>query len=257
MAKKILVMGLPGSGKSTLANKLRQKLSSADHFEADRVRAEYEDWDFTEEGRLRQATRMGVLAHESPKQWAILDFICPKENYRQLVSADIVIWMDTIEEGRYDDTNKLFEEPYPTEYSFRFTKLDSDAQANKIVSQLESFDWRKPTVQMLGRWQPWHDGHFELFKKCVEKTGQVCIQIRDVEGTDDSNPFSFEEVKINIVRGLTEKGFTLGCEYVIMLVPNIVNITYGRKVGYTIEQEHFDKKIENISATSIRKKMIV
>ena len=77
------------------------------------------------------------------------------------------------------------------------------------------------------------------------------------EGTDDSNPFSFEEVKINIVRGLTEKGFTLGCEYVIMLVPNIVNITYGRKVGYTIEQEHFDKKIENISATSIRKKMIV
>ena len=112
MAKKILVMGLPGSGKSTLANKLRQKLSSADHFEADRVRAEYEDWDFSEEGRLRQATRMGVLAHESEKQWAILDFVCPLEEYRELVNADIVIWMDTITEGRYDDTNAMFTTPF-------------------------------------------------------------------------------------------------------------------------------------------------
>jgi len=255
MAKKILVMGLPGSGKSTLSNKLRQKLSSADHFEADRVRAEYEDWDFSEEGRIRQATRMGVLAHESEKQWAILDFVCPLQDYREFVDADIIIWMDTISEGRYDDTNALFEEPTYDQYDYRFTKLDSDAQANKIVSEIESFDWRKPTVQMLGRWQPWHDGHFELFKKCLDKTGQVCIQIRDVEGWDNSNPFSYEEVKKNIVKGLTEKDFTLGKEYVIMLVPNIVNITYGRKVGYAIEQEHFDEKIENISATNIRKKM--
>ena len=255
MAKKILVMGLPGSGKSTLANKLRQKLSSADHFEADRVRAEYEDWDFSEEGRIRQATRMSVLAHESEKQWAILDFVCPLKDYRELVKADIIVWMDTISEGRYDDTNALFEKPTNEQCDYKFNKLDSDAQANLIVSELESFDWRKPTVQMLGRWQPWHDGHFELFKKCLDKTGQVCIQVRDVEGWDDSNPFSFEEVKKNIVKGLTEKGFTLGKEYVIMLVPNIVNITYGRKVGYAIEQEHFDAKIENISATNIRKKM--
>ena len=255
MAKKILVMGLPGSGKSTLANKLRQKLSSADHFEADRVRAAYEDWDFSEEGRLRQATRMGVLAHESEKQWAILDFVCPLEEYRELVNADIVIWMDTITEGRYDDTNAMFTTPNLYKVDYHFTKLDSDAQADLIVCQTESFSWRKPTVQMLGRWQPWHDGHFELFKKCLDKTGQVCIQVRDVEGWDDSNPFSFEEVKKNIVKGLTEKGFTLGKEYVIMLVPNIVNITYGRKVGYAIEQEHFDEKIENISATNIRKKM--
>jgi len=253
MATKILVMGLPGSGKSTLANKLRQKLSSADHFEADRVRAEYSDWDFSDEGRLRQATRMSVLGHESEKQWAILDFVCPLQDYRELVKAHIVIWMDTITEGRYDDTNALFEEPEGVNY--HFTKLDSDTQADKIVSEIESFSWRRPTVQMLGRWQPWHDGHFELFKKCLDKTGQVCIQIRDVEGWDDSNPFSFEEVKKNIVKGLTEKGFTLGNEYVIMLVPNIVNITYGRKVGYAIEQEHFDEKIENISATNIRKKM--
>jgi nicotinamide mononucleotide adenylyltransferase len=108
---------------------------------------------------------------------------------------------------------------------------------------------------MLGRWQPWHDGHTALFERCLVKTGQVAIQVRDVQGWDDSNPFDFETVKRNIIKGLAEHGFTHGKEYVIMLVPNIVNITYGRKVGYKIEQEHFDEKVENISATAIRAKM--
>ena len=130
-------MGLPGSGKSTLSNKLWQKLSSADHFEADQVRAEYDDWDFSEEGRIRQTARMEVLARESNKQWAILDFICPLPDYRKSVNADIVIWMDTISEGRYDDTNALFEKPTDDQYDYRFTKLDSDAQANLIVSEME------------------------------------------------------------------------------------------------------------------------
>jgi phosphopantetheine adenylyltransferase len=122
------------------------------------------------------------------------------------------------------------------------------------------FDWKKPTVQMLGRWQPWHDGHTELFKRAMEQTGQVCIMIRDVCGADagmgnNDNPFDYRTVKENIINGLKEHGYTLGEEYEIISVPNIVDISYGRTVGYTFTEHDLGKKIHNISATKIRAKM--
>ena len=122
------------------------------------------------------------------------------------------------------------------------------------------FDWKKPTVQMLGRLQPWHDGHQALFKRCVAKTGQVIIQVRDVQGASggdgqDDNPFDWEAVCKNIEDGLAKDNFHRGQEYEIMLVPNIVNITYGRGVGYKFEEEVFEEAITDISATKIRKEM--
>jgi len=122
------------------------------------------------------------------------------------------------------------------------------------------FDWKKPTVQMLGRWQPWHDGHQALFKRCIAKTGQVAIQVRDVQGASggngqDDNPFDWDEVCNNIEAGLSKDGFKRGQEYEIMLVPNIVNISYGRGVGYTFEEEVFDSSVTEISATKIRQKL--
>ena len=113
---------------------------------------------------------------------------------------------------------------------------------------------------MLGRWQPWHDGHQALFKRCVAKTGQVIIQVRDVQGVtgghgQDDNPFDWDNVCSNIEKGLLKDGFKRGIEYEIMLVPNIVNITYGRGVGYTFEEEAFDKSVTEISATKIRQKL--
>ena len=111
-----------------------------------------------------------------------------------------------------------------------------------------------PTVQMLGRWQPWHDGHFALFKRAHAKTGQVCIMIRDVGGTDN-NPFNFVDVKNRIIQSLHEKGYFNQSDFIVELVPNIVNITYGRDVGYKIEQEVFDEETHAISATNIRKEM--
>jgi|TARA_E500000081_G_scaffold142004_1_gene160395 hypothetical protein len=122
------------------------------------------------------------------------------------------------------------------------------------------FDWKKPTVQMLGRWQPWHQGHQELFKRCIAKTGQVVIQVRDVQGASggdgqDDNPFDWNTVCNNIEDGLKVDGFERGKDFEIMLVPNIVNITYGRGVGYVFEEEVFDVEITNISATKIRKKL--
>ena len=122
------------------------------------------------------------------------------------------------------------------------------------------FDWKKPTVQLLGRWQPWHDGHQELFKRALKKTGQVVIQVRDVKGVSagkghDDNPFDGDLVCENISAGLSKDGFKRGVEYEIMLVPNIVNITYGRGVGYDFEEESFEESIEEISATQIRMQM--
>ena len=122
------------------------------------------------------------------------------------------------------------------------------------------FDWKKPTVQMLGRWQPWHDGHQALFKRCIKKTGQVIIQFRDVHGVCEEkqradNPFDWNAVCKNIEEGLTKDGFKRSVDYEIMLVPNIVNITYGRGVGYILEEEVFDKDTHAISATRIRKQL--
>ena len=122
------------------------------------------------------------------------------------------------------------------------------------------FNWKKPTVQMLGRWQPWHKGHRELFKRCIKKTGQVIIQVRDVEGASggqgqDDNPFCWEDVCKNIEDNLLKDNYKRGVEYEIMLVPNITNITYGRGVGYVFEEEVFDEEISSISATKIRSEL--
>ena len=113
------------------------------------------------------------------------------------------------------------------------------------------WDNKKPTAQMLGRWQPFHDGHYALFEKILEKTGQVCIQIRDVHGIDD-NPFDFETVKNKIEERLNPK---FSGRFKIMLVPNITNICYGRGVGYKIEEIVLSKEIQKISATKIREKL--
>ena len=129
------------------------------------------------------------------------------------------------------------------------------------------FDWKKPTTQMLGRWQPWHDGHTALFKKALLETGQVCIMIRDVGGIvgsdagagrtakQNDNPFDFETVKNNIIDALGKKGFIFNKDYVIMLVPNIVDISYGRGVGYTFTQHDLGEDVHNISATKIREQL--
>ena len=129
------------------------------------------------------------------------------------------------------------------------------------------FNWQHPCSQMLGRFQPWHDGHTALFKKALMETGQVCIMIRDVSGiigTDagagrtanqDDNPFDFGTVVENIKQGLAAEGFTHGEEYIIIQVPNIVDISYGRGVGYTFTQHDLGEEIHSISATKIRAKL--
>ena len=128
----------------------------------------------------------------------------------------------------------------------------------------KNFEWEKPTVQILGRWQPWHDGHQELFKRIHAITGQVCIMVRKVPAAteanervpgQDDNPFGIEEVKNAIQEGLAKDSFTIDEDYVIMEVPNIVDISYGRGVGYTFTEHDLGKEIHEISATNIRNQM--
>ena len=116
------------------------------------------------------------------------------------------------------------------------------------------FDYKKPTVQMLGRWQPWHKGHTELFKRALARTGQVCIMVRDTEDNKD-NPFNVSTVIKNIRKKLTHEGFNDNFDYTIMVVANIIDISYGRGVGYTFTEHDLGENIHNISATKIRNEL--
>ena len=108
-------------------------------------------------------------------------------------------------------------------------------------------DWTKPTTQLLGRFQPWHQGHTELFKRALSKTGQVVILLREQDGTAD-NPYTTEQ-RINFIK---EALALYEGRFIVIRVPNITHITYGREVGYSFTKESFEAEIESISATEIR-----
>jgi DNA polymerase III delta prime subunit len=275
MTQRILIMGLPGAGKTTLAAALKKYLElhgeisysraitepidssvQVTWFNADDIRRKYNDWDFSNDGRIRQSLRMFQFSMEAGGDYVICDFVAPLVEMRNNFKADWTIWVDTIREGRYADTNAAFVEPEI--YDFRITEQNAEKWAEFIGSHIienrrrPMFDWKKETVQMMGRWQPWHDGHRALFERLLVKTGQVIIQVRDVQGWQGSNPFEVEKVKSFIKRDLDP---LYQGQYEIQVVPNIVHIGWGRGVGYTSGEETFDDKIVNISATKIRKEL--
>ena len=276
MSQRILIMGLPGAGKTTLAGELKKYLETHGEigydralndfvgdlnarvtwFNADDIRRKYNDWDFSNDGRIRQSLRMFQFSMEAGGDYVICDFVAPLVEMRNNFKADWTIWVDTISEGRYADTNKAFVEPEV--YDFRVTEQNAEKWAEFIGEHIISnrrrpvFDWKKETVQMLGRWQPWHDGHRALFERLIARTGQVVIQIRDVQGWQGSNPFAIDQVKRFIRRDLDP---IYQGQYEIQVVPNIVHIGWGRGVGYTSGEETFDESITDISATKIRKQL--
>ena len=135
--KIILIMGLPGSGKTTLASELAP-LINAKRINADEVRKAANDWDFSEQGRKRQAKRMAGIAKEKKQEghYVIADFICPTPEARNLFPADYVVWVDTIEKGRFDDTNKMFVKP--KKYDFRVTSKNAEFFAHQIADQIKT-----------------------------------------------------------------------------------------------------------------------
>jgi len=134
--KKFLVMGLPGSGKTTLAKILAKELKAV-WLNADEIRKKNNDWDFSDEGRSRQAKRMFKLSQELNKQGkdVVADFICPTAKTRNEFKPDKIIWMDTISKGRFDDTNKIFEKP--ENYDFRVNVKDAINESKKIIAMIK------------------------------------------------------------------------------------------------------------------------
>ena len=132
---KILIMGLPGSGKTTLAKHLVPMLNAV-WINADEVRKEADDWDFSDEGRKRQSLRMWTLAEEAVhrNRTVVADFVCPTEVTRQEFRADYTIWMDTIKQGRFEDTNKMFEKPELVDWVIE--NFLSDEQIKAIAEEI-------------------------------------------------------------------------------------------------------------------------
>ena len=281
MATKILIMGLPGAGKTYFAERLKKYLeefsdishlpntkladfetlpkywrATVNWFNADEIRKKYNDWDFSREGRIRQSLRIAQFALECRSDFVICDFVAPLPEMRHNFKAESTIWIDSIDAGLYDDTNRAYTPP--DIYDFRIIEQNADKWVpfvgNHILNNRRRpvFDWKKETVQQLGRWQPWHAGHRALFERLVQRTGQVVIQVRDCQGWNDSNPFNFEQVKNAIKRDLDP---LYQGQYEIMLVPNIIHIGWGRGVGYTSGEEHFEDNITKISGTEIRRSM--
>lgn len=127
---KILIMGLPGSGKSTLAEPLAKQLQGV-WVNADAVRKEYDDWDFTPEGRIRQANRMRYISDGivMAGKTAVADFICPTREARMQFDPDYIVWLDTIKRGKYDDTNKMFEPPELNTVNYHVAEWFTDTHA--------------------------------------------------------------------------------------------------------------------------------
>lgn len=254
---KILVMGLPGSGKTTLAKVLAEKLHAA-YFNADEIRRMFNDWDFSEEGRLRQANRMCYLANISSSEHVVADFVCPLQETRDIFAPDFIVFMNTIDAGRFENTNTIFQKPREVDVEF-VSWGDVNMQADDIIRQINKtphsvpkFDWQAPTGLMIGRFQPFHDGHVKLFETILEKEGQVLIGVRNTHNIDEKNPFNFDKVADFIHEKLNDK---YEGRFEVIFLPNITGVYYGRDVGYKVEKINLDSVTEAISATEIRKKM--
>lgn len=243
----IQIIGLPGSGKTTLAKELADRLDAV-HFNADEVRSDLNsDLGFTNEDRIEQARRMGALARLTSGQGftTIVDFVCPTKETRSAFGfAHWVIWVDRIKEGRFEDTNSIWEDP--ENYDVKIDNgMTVEEEANYIIDELgENIDYRKPTALMVGRFQPWHEGHEALYQEALKRTGQVLIGIRNTYKTSEKDPMTVREVRNTMPKGRMVK-----------MLPNITHIVYGRDVGYKIEQVSLGQDIESISATQKRKEL--
>lgn len=248
----IQIIGLPGSGKTELAKTLKERINAI-HLNADEVRATINsDLGFTIEDRVEHARRLGEIARVISKQNVapvIVDFVCPTDLTRAAFGKpDILVWVDRIKRGRFEDTNKIWEDPknfdakIPADYTV-------EQEVDYLIKKFNLHDWSAPTTLMLGRYQPWHEGHHALYKEAGKRTDQVLLGVRNTYNTSEKDPLTFDQVKEYISKDKFMDGA------LVLRLPNITNIVYGRDVGYKIEQVDLGAEIHSISATQKRKEM--
>lgn len=242
MAKRILICGLPGSGKTTFARELAARLH-AQHVNGDAVREAADNWDFSLEGRIEQAHRMRAVA-DTCTGLVVSDFVAPTPETRAIFGADLTVFMNTVAESRYADTNEMFVPPENADY---VTERFGDSREMDYVA--EAIRFMIPQGLMIGRFQPWHAGHEALFDKILEKEGYVGIGVRFMPNGPD-NPLDGTAVTRRIEEALQNRRGT----YHVFPMPNVSGVYYGRDVGYNVEQIRLTEEIESISATAIRKR---
>lgn len=249
----IQIIGLPGSGKTTLAKALLEKIDAV-HLNADEVRATVNsDLGFSIEDRIENARRLGAIAEllSSQGRTVIVDFVCPTVETRKAFGySDFLIWMDRIDEGRFADTNSIWQKPAVCDLRI-VNGLSVEEEVSLVIKEAELFDWSAPTTLQLGRYQPWHEGHQALKDEAHKRTDQVLIGIRNTYGTSEKDPLTYEQVEQRIVAYWGD----LQQNTMVMRLPNITNIVYGRDVGYKIEKVELPPEIQAISATQKRKEL--
>jgi adenylylsulfate kinase len=247
----IQIIGQAGSGKTTLAIELADRVNGI-HINADKVRADLnKDLGFAIEDRIENARRLGALARLLDEQGhiVIVDFICPTKETREAFGVpNHLVWVNRIKEGRFEDTNKMWEDP--TEFDVMiFEGMSIAEEAELVITHCGLYDWRAPTTLMLGRYQPWHEGHHALYDEACKRTDQVVLGVRNTYKTSEKDPLMFAEVKTFIEADAKMENA------MVVKFPNITNIVYGRDVGYKIEQVKLGDEIEAISATQKRKEL--
>jgi len=248
----IQIVGLPGSGKTALAVALKERINAI-HLNADEVRSTVNsDLGFTAKDRVEQARRMGEMARLIANQGVapvIVDFVCPTKETREAFGpADVIVWVDRIKQGRFEDTNKMWQDPE----RFDIRILDGytlKQEVDTVIQVGALFDWSAPTTLQLGRYQPWHEGHQALKEEAHKRTDQVLVGVRNTYNTSEKDPLPYNKVEYYIKKDNHFKN-TL-----VLRLPNITNIVYGRDVGYKIEQVDLGADIHAISATQKRKEM--
>lgn len=259
-------MGLPGAGKTTLARELSYRLLEAGHraaiVDGDAVRTTYADFDFSEEGRLRQAERIGKTANQLNEQGitALCSFICPTPETRDAFwwtenrigdAQTMLVFVDRLISSAYPDTNRLFVPPVIDPDDFVVEPEMSAAQAADAIMQklgVFHFDYTKPSALLVGRFQPFHDGHKALVAEAIADVGQCVIGVRDTP-IDSDNPLSAPERMTRIVAALEPE---YRGRFMVTLLPNIEAIVYGRTPGYAVAQYQLDPELEAISGTQLR-----
>jgi len=243
-------MGLPGAGKTTLADTLAPLLNAV-VFNADAVRNNISrDLGFSHIDRIEHARRMGWMCDRVVEAGGtvIADFICPTPETRSAFGKSFTIWVDRIEAGRFEDTNRIF--VAPGRVDLRVTSKGTPQYwAEKALALLRpAFDPQRPTALFIGRYQPFHTGHQRLIEEGLRRIGQVCIAVRDTYGMDEKNPLPFFAAKQRIEAALSAHAG----RFVVVPLPNITNVYYGRDVGYAVERIVLDEEIEAVSASKIR-----
>jgi cytidyltransferase-like protein len=249
--RKILVMGLPGAGKTTLATALAPLLNAV-VFNADAVRANLSrDLGFSHEDRVEHARRMGWMCDRVVEAGGtvIADFICPTPETRAAFGEAFVIWIDRITAGRFEDTNRLFAPPERFDLRVEPKGTPQYWAEQALLKLRPAFDPQRPTALFIGRYQPFHAGHQRLIEEGLRRVGQVCIAVRDTHGIDQKNPLPFFAVKQRIEAALS----AYAGRFVVVPLPNITNVFYGRDVGYAVERIVLDEGTEAISASAIRR----